>query len=228
MNSSIKTNYPSTYKDPNVGHKSVSFRATPKEVKKLEEIQEILSELHLNNSITNAFRVVFHYFNTDHMRKGKEDDESYRGSSVLGVSLDTILRLESPDYGSPDGTVTFNIIDEKKRHSDTYSWYVQLNLNTNEWQLYDAYHQDLRHDMMLDIIESNKFRTQSDIGKVLGLGDTAISKYLNEMYEAKVGESELGKTKKDVMKKVRQTLSDTKKSYRMRTDEDVLEEESIW
>jgi len=28
MNSSIKTNYPSTYKDPNVGHKSVSFRAT--------------------------------------------------------------------------------------------------------------------------------------------------------------------------------------------------------
>ena len=43
MNSSIKTNYPSTYKDPNVGHKSVSFRATPKEVKKLEEVQEILS-----------------------------------------------------------------------------------------------------------------------------------------------------------------------------------------
>jgi RecA-family ATPase len=49
-----------------------------------------------------------------HMRKGKEDDESYRGSSVLGVSLDTILRLESPDNGSPDGTVTFIIIDEKK------------------------------------------------------------------------------------------------------------------
>ena len=48
------------------------------------------------------------------------------------------------------------------------------------------------------------------------------------MYEAKVGESELGKTKKDVMKKVRQTLSDTKKSYRMRTDEDVLEEASKW
>ena len=61
MNSSIKTNYPSTYKDPNVGHKSVSFRATPKEVKKLEEIQEILSELHLNNSITNAFRVCLLY-----------------------------------------------------------------------------------------------------------------------------------------------------------------------
>jgi uncharacterized protein (UPF0128 family) len=61
MNSCIKTNYPSTYKDPNVGHKSVSFRATPKEVKKLEEI---LRELHLNNSITNTFRVVFHYFNT--------------------------------------------------------------------------------------------------------------------------------------------------------------------
>ena len=108
-----------------------------------------------------------------HMRKGKEDDESYRGSSVLGVSLDTILRLESPDYGSPDGTVTFNIIDEKKRHSAIHSWSVQLNLNTNEWQLYDAYHQDLRHDMMLDIIESSKFRTQSDISKVLGLGDTA-------------------------------------------------------
>ena len=69
MNSSIKTNYPSTYKDPNVGHKSVSFRATPKEVKKLEEIQEILSELHLNNSITNAFRIVFHYFNTAEYRK---------------------------------------------------------------------------------------------------------------------------------------------------------------
>ena len=44
MNSSIKTNYQSTYKDPNVGHRSVSFRDTPKEVKKLEEIQEILSE----------------------------------------------------------------------------------------------------------------------------------------------------------------------------------------
>ena len=69
MSTSIQTNYPSTYKDPNVGHKSVSFRATPKEVKKLEEIQEILSELHLNNSITNAFRVVFHYFDISEYKK---------------------------------------------------------------------------------------------------------------------------------------------------------------
>ena len=159
-----------------------------------------------------------------HMRKGKEDDESYRGSSVLGVSLDTILRLESPDYGSPDGTVTFNIIDEKKRHSATHSWSVQLNLNTNEWQLYDEYHQDLRHDMMLDIVESKKFRTQTDISKVLGLGDTAISKYLKEMSYAKVGGNHLGRTSKDVMKKVRQTLSDVKKSSKMYPDEVVLEE----
>ena len=69
MKSKIQINCPSTYKDLNVGYKSVSFRATPEEVKKLEEIQEILSELHLNNSITNAFRVVFHYFNTDEYRK---------------------------------------------------------------------------------------------------------------------------------------------------------------
>ena len=69
MNSSIKTNYPSTYKDPNVRHKSVSFRANPNEVKKLEEIQGILSELHLNNSITNAFRVVFHYFDIAEYKK---------------------------------------------------------------------------------------------------------------------------------------------------------------
>ena len=69
MSTSIKTNYPSTYKDPNVRYKSVSFRATPKEVKKLEEVQEILSELHLNNSITNAFRVVFHYFDITEYRK---------------------------------------------------------------------------------------------------------------------------------------------------------------
>jgi len=163
-----------------------------------------------------------------HMRKGKEDDESYRGSSVLGVSLDTILRLESPDYGSPDGTVTFNIIDEKKRHSATHSWSVQLNLNTNEWQLYDEYHQDLRHDMMLDIIESKKFRTQTDISKVLGLGDTAISKYLKEMSYAKAGGHHLGRTSKDVMKKVRQTLSDVKKSSKMDPDEVVLEEARKW
>ena len=69
MNSTIKNNYPSTYKDPNVGHKSVSFRANPNEVKKLEEIQDILSELHLNNSITNAFRIVFHYFNIAEYKK---------------------------------------------------------------------------------------------------------------------------------------------------------------
>ena len=163
-----------------------------------------------------------------HMRKGKEDDESYRGSSVLGVSLDTILRLESPDYGSPDGTVTFNIIDEKKRHSATHSWSVQLNLNTNEWQLYDEYHQDLRHDMMLDIIESKKFRTQTDISKVLGLGDTAISKYLKEMSYAKAGGHHLGRTSKDVMKKVRQTLSDVKKSSKIYPDEVVLEEARKW
>ena len=163
-----------------------------------------------------------------HMRKGNEDDESYRGSSVLGVSLDTILRLESPDYGSPDGTVTFNIIDEKKRHSATHSWSVQLNLNTNEWQLYDEYHQDLRHDMMLDIVESKKFRTQTDISKVLGLGDTAISKYLKEMSYAKAGGHHLGRTSKDVMKKVRQTLSDVKKSSKMDPDEVVLEEARKW
>ena len=163
-----------------------------------------------------------------HMRKGKEDDESYRGSSVLGVSLDTILRLESPDYGSPDGTVTFNIIDEKKRHSATHSWSVQLNLNTNEWQLYDEYHQDLRHDMMLDIVESKKFRTQTDISKVLGLGDTAISKYLKEMSYAKAGGHHLGRTSKDVMKKVRQTLSDVKKSSKMDPDEVVIEEARKW
>ena len=69
MNSKIQFNYPSTYKDPNVGYKSVSFRANPKEVKKLEEIQEILRELHLNNSITNAFRVVFHYFDIAEYKK---------------------------------------------------------------------------------------------------------------------------------------------------------------
>jgi hypothetical protein len=69
MSTSIKTNYPSTYKDPNVRHKSVSFRANPNEVKKLEEIQGILSELHLNNSITNAFRVVFHYFDIAEYKK---------------------------------------------------------------------------------------------------------------------------------------------------------------
>ena len=69
MSTSIKTNYLSTLKNLYVGYKSVSFRATPKEVKKLEEVQEILSELHLNNSITNAFRVVFHYFNTAEYKK---------------------------------------------------------------------------------------------------------------------------------------------------------------
>ena len=69
MASSIRINYPSTYKDPNVGNKSLSFRATPKEVKKIEEVQEISNELHLNNSITNVFRVVSHYFNIDEYRK---------------------------------------------------------------------------------------------------------------------------------------------------------------
>ena len=69
MNSRNQTTHPSKYKDPNVGHKSVSFRANPKEVKKLEEVRDILSELHLNNSITNAFRVVFHYFNTAEYKK---------------------------------------------------------------------------------------------------------------------------------------------------------------
>ena len=66
MNSSNKNHYPSTYKDLNFGHKSLIFSATPKSVKKIEEI---LSELHLNNSITNAFRVVFHYFNTAEYKK---------------------------------------------------------------------------------------------------------------------------------------------------------------
>ena len=163
-----------------------------------------------------------------HMRKGKEDDESYRGSSVLGVSLDTILRLELPDYGSPDGTVTFEIIDEKKRHSATHSWSIQLNLNTNEWQLYDTYHQDLRHQMMLDIVMSKMFRTQTDISEVLGLGSTAISKYIKEMAIAKAGGESLGRTSKDVMKKVRNTLYHVKKSKLMTSDEDVYKEASKW
>ena len=163
-----------------------------------------------------------------HMRKGKEDDESYRGSSVLGVSLDTILRLELPDYGSPDGTVTFEIIDEKKRHSSTHSWSIQLNLNTNEWQLYDTYHQDLRHQMMLDIVMSKMFRTQTDISEVLGLGSTAISKYIKEMAIAKAGGESLGRTSKEVMKKVRKTLYDVKKSKLMTSDEDVYKEASKW
>ena len=132
------------------------------------------------------------------------------------------------DDGSPDGTVTFNIIDEKKRHSSTHTWSIQLNLNTNEWQLYDEYHQDVRHDMMLDIIESKKFRTQSDISKVLGLGETAISKYLKEMSYAKAGGNHLGRTSRDVMKKVRQTLSEVKRSSKMITDEEVLEEATKW
>ena len=69
MNYSIKTNYHSTHKDPNVEQKSVILRATPKELKQLEQIQEIRSELYLNNSITNAFRVVFHYFNIAEYKK---------------------------------------------------------------------------------------------------------------------------------------------------------------
>ena len=81
---------------------------------------------------------------------------------------------------------------------------------------------------MLDIIESNKFRTQSDISKVLGLGDTAISKYLKEMSCAKAGENHLGRTSKDVMKKVRQTLSEVKRSSKLASDEEVLEEATKW
>jgi len=41
---------------------------------------------------------------------------SYRGFSVLRVPQDTILRLESVINGYSDGTVTFNIIDQKKRY----------------------------------------------------------------------------------------------------------------
>jgi hypothetical protein len=63
MNYRIQRNLTSKYKDPNTGYKSVSFRANPKEVKKLEEIQEMLKSLKLNNSTTNAFRVIFHHFN---------------------------------------------------------------------------------------------------------------------------------------------------------------------
>ena len=64
MNHRIQRNYNSINRDQNIGYKSVSFRANPGEIKKIEEIQEILPELHLNSSFTNAFRVVFHYFNT--------------------------------------------------------------------------------------------------------------------------------------------------------------------
>ena len=69
MNSKNQFYNPSTYKDPNVGYKSVSFRATPNEVKKLEDIQELLSYLHLNKSFTNSFRVVFLYFDIAEYRK---------------------------------------------------------------------------------------------------------------------------------------------------------------
>ena len=41
---------------------------------------------------------------------------AYRGFSVLIVTQDTILRLESAINGYSDGTVTFNIIDQKKRY----------------------------------------------------------------------------------------------------------------
>ena len=52
------------------------------------------------------------------MRKGKGGIScvSYRGFSVLRVPQDTILRLESAINGYSDGTVTFNIIDQKKRY----------------------------------------------------------------------------------------------------------------
>ena len=43
------------------------------------------------------------------------------------------------------------------------------------------------------------------------------------MYDAKAGESEFDKTKKDFMKKVRHTPSDLKKSSKIYRDEDILE-----
>ena len=69
MNPRIQRNYNSINRDQNIGYKSVSFRGNPGEIKNLEEIQEIPTELHLNSSITNAFRVVFHYFNAAEYRK---------------------------------------------------------------------------------------------------------------------------------------------------------------
>ena len=41
---------------------------------------------------------------------------SYRGFSLLRVPQGKILRLESAINGYSDGTVTFNIIDQKKRY----------------------------------------------------------------------------------------------------------------
>ena len=82
--------------------------------------------------------------------------------------------------------------------------------------------------MMLDIVMSKMFRTQTDISEVLGLGSTAISKYIKEMAIAKAGGESLGRTSKEVMKKVRKTLYDVKKSKLMTSDEDVYKEASKW
>ena len=48
------------------------------------------------------------------------------------------------------------------------------------------------------------------------------------MYESKAGEKSFGKTKKDVMKKIRQTLSEVKQSNIMTLDEVVLENAKNW
>ena len=82
--------------------------------------------------------------------------------------------------------------------------------------------------MMLDIVMSKMFRTQTDISEVLGLGSTAISKYIKEMAIAKAGGESLGRTRKEVMKKVKKTLNDVKKSKLMTSDEDVYKEASKW
>ena len=82
--------------------------------------------------------------------------------------------------------------------------------------------------MMLDIVMSKMFRTQTDISEVLGLGSSAISKYIKEMAFAKAGGESLGRTSKEVMKKVRKTFYDVKKSKLMTSDEDVYKEASKW
>ena len=48
--------------------------------------------------------------------KEKGNKLCVQGVSVLRVPQDTILRLESAVNGYSNGTVTFNIIDQKKRY----------------------------------------------------------------------------------------------------------------
>lgn len=120
-----------------------------------------------------------------HARKTNLGDGAFRGSSKLGTTPNSIIRLEPPEISTVDGGAAFKIIWEKyrrKRSDDVRP--RQVRLENGQWRWEASEKPELQQ--LAALLRSRQFKTYTEIAKHLGVANSVVTDRRNKMVAAAI------------------------------------------